>query len=66
MFKGFTWLKNYRMLPAPGPWPEQSAKFIHMVEYCDLVNMKWQEKIDNQNEINKQWVAERKKRAGNG
>lgn len=41
IFNSYVWLKQYNMLPNEGGWIDQSAKFIKMVEWCDLVHNKW-------------------------
>jgi len=38
LYKAFVWFKKYKILPAPGVWTEQTAKFLKAVEWIEAMN----------------------------
>ena len=65
LFRYYKWLKNLNTFPIPGGVLSQSAKFIHAVEWCDLVSSKYSNAIQA-NEETKRKVAALNKRKSNG
>lgn len=56
LFRAYIWLRNYHIMPISGGWSEQSIHFIWLVDFCDAVHSKWKSKIDEQNQINADYV----------
>ena len=65
LFHSYKWLKNHNTFPIRGGVLNQSAKFIHAVEWCDLVSSKYH-KAEQQNENEKRRLIALNKRKSNG
>ena len=47
LFNAYRWLKNYNILPISAGLSNQSAKFVKMVEFCDIVVARMSKMKDN-------------------
>jgi len=53
VFNAWKWLKKYNMLPFPGVWTQQSARFVKTVDFLDAVAGRWGQMIERRNQATK-------------
>lgn len=64
LFQAFSWFKEYKLLPAPGTWTEQTAKFIKAVGFCESTNMKLVSYKEEQNRQTEEFYEKNKGKHG--
>jgi len=52
LFRAYTWLKLHQIWPVSGGIIDQPAKFVAVVEYCDLVNQTYMKRKREISETN--------------
>jgi len=48
LFRAFSWLKSHGLLPAPGSWMDQTARFIAATEWIQMIDGVWHKMLDGQ------------------